>query len=358
VLDGAVEAERADSLDALDQSFTYVVATMFAQVAGVVVLGAVVMVALNRLIVRPLAHLGADARLVAEGHLDRRVAALGSPELVRMGEDVDAMRVRIVDELAQLKRIREQLEAQTAELVRSNEDLEQFAYVASHDLQEPLRKVSGFCQLLEKRYAEQLDDRAREYISYATDGARRMQDLINDLLAFSRVGRTSEGFVPVDLGEVAAEVVSVFESRVEDDDVTITVADGMPVVSGDRRLLGQVLQNLVGNGIKFRREEPPVVEVSATDEGDHWVISVADNGIGIDDAYADQIFTIFKRLHTKTEYEGTGIGLALSKKIVEYHGGRIWLDPSGDTPGTTFRFSLPHAPADEPGPAATEESPA
>ena len=344
VLEDAVDDERRADLDQLDRSFTLVVVVVLLQVAGLIVLGVMIFVALTRQVVQPLARLGDDARQVAEGRIDHHVVGRGAPELVRLGEDVEAMRARIVEELAQLSEARAALEQQTAELVRSNDDLEQFAYVASHDLQEPLRKVSGFTQLLERRYGAGLDDRAKEYIWYANDGARRMQDLINDLLAFSRVGRTTEAFEDVDLAAVTEEVLAVFADRVEADDATVNVGP-LPTVRGDRRLLGQVMQNLVGNALKFRRpEEPPEVDVSCTDEDGMYTITVADNGIGIAPEYADQIFTIFKRLHVKTDYEGTGIGLALAKKVVEFHGGRIWLDASR-SPGATFRFSLPHRPS-------------
>ena len=344
VLEDAVDDERRADLDQLDRSFTLVVVVVLLQVAGLIVLGVMIFVALTRQVVQPLARLGDDARQVAEGRIDHHVVGRGAPELVRLGEDVEAMRARIVEELAQLSEARAALEQQTAELVRSNDDLEQFAYVASHDLQEPLRKVSGFTQLLERRYGADLDDRAKEYIWYANDGARRMQDLINDLLAFSRVGRTTEAFEDVDLATVTEETLAVFADRVEAEGATVNIGP-LPTVRGDRRLLGQVMQNLVGNALKFRRpEEPPVVDVSCTDEDGMYTITVADNGIGIAPEYADQIFTIFKRLHVKTEYEGTGIGLALAKKVVEFHGGRIWLGASR-SPGATFQFSLPHRPS-------------
>jgi hypothetical protein len=170
-----------------------------------------------------------------------------------------------------------------------------------------------------------------------------MQDLINDLLAFSRVGRNTEAFVAVDLAEVANEVVTTFADPIEAQAATVRVGD-LPTVQGDRRLLAAVIQNLVGNALKFHGDDPPVIELDAEPGADEWTISVSDNGIGILPDYAEQIFTIFKRLHTKTEYEGTGIGLALSKKIIEYHGGRIWLGDA-DGPGSTFCFTLPNQPA-------------
>jgi signal transduction histidine kinase len=339
-LEASVEAERQVDLDQLDAAFNWVIVMMFVQVGGLIVLGAVIAAALTRQVVTPLARLGDDARQVARGDLSRNVISYGtSPELTQLGEDVEAMRNRIVAELDQLTAAQADLERQRSELIRSNDDLEQFAYVASHDLQEPLRKVSGFCQLLERRYGDQLDDRAKEYIWYANDGARRMQDLINDLLAFSRVGRTTEAFEPVDLGQVTNEVVAMFGEAIEESGAKVTVGD-LPTVQGDRRLLAQVVQNLVGNALKFRGEETPEVTITSVTDGDTSTVSLSDNGIGIPPEYADQIFTIFKRLHNKTEYDGTGIGLALSKKIVEYHGGHIWLDTS-DTPGTTFCISLP-----------------
>jgi len=350
VLDAGVQRALDIDREQLDDAYRLVMVFMFLQVAGIIVLGAAISLALSRQVLRPLAHLGADARRVASGEVGHRVVGRGAPELVSLGADVEAMRSRIVAELGELTEARADLQRQTEELVRSNDDLEQFAYVASHDLQEPLRKVSGFCQLLEKRYADQLDDRAREYIWYASDGARRMQDLINDLLAFSRVGRTTEAFEDVDLGEVADEVTSTFAEVIEATGATVRVGD-LPTVKGDRRLLAGVLQNLVGNALKFHGEDPPAVDVSAV-AGDEWTISVTDNGIGIEPDYAEQIFTIFKRLHNKNEYEGTGIGLALSKKIIEFHGGRIWLG-DGRGPGATFCFTLP---IDAVPPTATEES--
>jgi signal transduction histidine kinase len=343
-LGDAIEADRADALDNLDQAFTGVLVLMFGQVGGLIILGTLIAVALSRQVVTPLSRLSDDARRVAQGDLGHRVKATAtSPELVRLGQDVEAMRVRIVAEIELLTEARADLESQQAELLRSNDDLEQFAYVASHDLQEPLRKVSGFCQLLEKRYADQLDDRAKEYIWYANDGARRMQDLINDLLAFSRVGRTTEGFEPVDLGELTREAVGIFREPIEAAGATVIVGD-LPTVEGDRRLLAQVIQNLLGNALKFRGEDPPRVEVTSVEGGDTCTVSFSDNGIGIPPEYADQIFTIFKRLHTKNEYDGTGIGLALSKKIVEFHGGHIRVDQPDGAVGTTVRFTLPHHP--------------
>lgn len=208
--------------------------------------------------------------------------------------------------------------------------------------------------MLERRYANQLDDRAREYIWYASDGARRMQALINDLLSFSRVGRSTEAFASVDLDAVATEAMDLLADAIEQSAATVEVVD-LPVVHGDHRLLVAVFQNLLGNAVKFRREEPPRVEVATHRTGDEWTITVSDNGIGIDPAYRDQIFTIFRRLHNRADYAGTGIGLALCKKILEFHGGRIWVaDTQG--PGTTIAFTLP-VPRPAPPRAHAEASP-
>jgi signal transduction histidine kinase len=341
---------RRDARDDLDQAATSATIAMFLQVVGLVASGLLIAGALARLVTGPLSRLGRDARVVADGDLGHEVRGEGSPDLVRLGADVDAMRRRILAEVDQLNVATADLADQAEELARSNDDLEQFAYVASHDLQEPLRKVSGFCQLLQMRYADQLDERANEYIHFAVDGAKRMQDLINDLLTFSRVGRTSESFEPVDLDDVASGVVEVLGPAIEDAGATVTVSD-LPVVAGDRRLLAATFQNLIGNALKFRRPDAPVVTVEATltdgAAGDEWVITVADNGIGVDPEYGEQIFTIFKRLHSKSEYAGTGIGLALAKKIVEFHGGRIWLE-STPGPGATFKLALPAAPGSHP----------
>jgi light-regulated signal transduction histidine kinase (bacteriophytochrome) len=251
---------------------------------------------------------------------------------------------------AQVEWINDQLKVQAEELTRSNRDLEQFAYVASHDLQEPLRKVASFCQLLQRRYAGQMDERADQYIAFAVDGAQRMQRLINDLLAFSRIGRLTAGFTEVDLTEVLTQVKSQLEARAGED-AEISWSD-LPIVEGEEPLLTTLFVNLIGNSLKFRRPDvPPMIRISAEQDGDEWQINVRDNGIGIEVEFADKVFVIFQRLHARDAYEGTGIGLAIVKKIVEYHGGRIWLDLEVEV-GTSINFTLPVVPgAPEPAPA-------
>ncbi|MEU6486865.1 ATP-binding protein [Streptomyces sp. NPDC046887] len=305
----------------------------------IVLLAALVFEGLRRGITVPLARLGADARQVAGGTFTHEVAATGPADLRRLGEDVDAMRRRLLDELAFTERARRQLDEQAAELRRSNSELEQFAYVASHDLQEPLRKVSSFTQLLQRRYAGQLDARADQYIGFAVDGANRMQVLINDLLNFSRVGRVHNEHRAVDLGTVVDQTVDALSVAIEESGTTV-VHDPLPTITGDTTQLGILWQNLISNAVKFRHpDRAPEIRIEASPEGELWRFSVSDNGIGIAPEFAEKVFVIFQRLHTKEAYPGSGIGLAMCKKIVEFHGGTITIDPD-HTPGTRFVFTL------------------
>jgi signal transduction histidine kinase len=339
-LQGDLTARVAGAKRTLDSDAHFLALVLLA--AAALILGSVMGAGflLRRIITRPLAKLGHDAAQVAGGDFAKPVAVTGAPhEIEQLGSEIDAMRRRIVHELTTVESARTALEAQTLELNRSNAELEQFAYVASHDLQEPLRKVASFCQALERRYHGQLDERADQYIEFAVDGAKRMQVLINDLLAFSRVGRSGREFELIDLNGTLAEAKSALSGLVSETGASVDDA-GLPTVRGERTLLVSLFQNLIGNAIKFRGEQPPSVHLEAHRDGDQWQLSCADSGIGVEPEYAERIFVIFQRLHTKEAYPGTGIGLAMCRKIVEYHGGRMWLDTE-HAPGARFCFTLP-----------------
>ncbi|MFD1812389.1 sensor histidine kinase [Rhodococcus gannanensis] len=303
-------------------------------------------------VINPVQRLARSSREVVEGNFDRTVdAGSGPADIQALASDIEAMRRRIVTELEVVRERQTQLEdqtrlldAQTVELRRSNAELEQFAYVTSHDLQEPLRKVASFCQLLEKRYGDVLDDRGRQYIDFAVDGAKRMQVLINDLLAFSRVGRVNDGFQQLSLDQGLDRALTNLATAVEEAGARIVRPDALPEIVGDPTLIAMLWQNLIGNAIKFTRPgETPIVSITAHAEGEEWSICVQDNGIGISQEFAEKVFVIFQRLHARDEYSGTGIGLSLCKKIVEYHGGRIWLDTTY-VDGARFCFTFPMTP--------------
>jgi light-regulated signal transduction histidine kinase (bacteriophytochrome) len=276
-----------------------------------------------------------------------------------MAIDVEDMRRRIVDELDVSRSARALLDEQAVELKRSNTELEQFAYVASHDLQEPLRKVASFCQLLEKRYKDQLDERGLEYIGFAVDGAKRMQVLINDLLTFSRAGRLNSMQTDVHLDAALDAGLANLAAAIEESGAEIVrPSKPLPSVIGDPMLLTMLWQNLVGNAVKFRHKDrsPRVViecRQGGEDSAGEYLLSVADNGIGIPQEFADKVFVIFQRLHGREVYGGTGVGLALVKKIVEHHGGSIRIDESY-TDGTRFLFTLPAPEPAQDSPAALE----
>jgi len=253
----------------------------------------------------------------------------------------------VARDITERKRAEEALAHQAAELARSNAELGQFAYVASHDLQEPLRMIASFAQLLAKRYEGRLDADADEFIGYITDGAGRMQRLISDLLSYSRIGRTGKQLAPTDCAKVMDVVRSNLRAAIREAQAEITT-DPLPMLLGNETQLVQLFQNLIGNAIKFRADRPVTVHLGATRQGKEWCFTVRDNGIGFDPQYADRVFMIFQRLHARSEYPGTGIGLAICKKIVDRHGGRIWVQSAPDN-GTTFFFTLPAQDAPGPG---------
>ena len=239
----------------------------------------------------------------------------------------------------QRREAEEALALKVKELARTNQDLEQFAYVASHDLQEPLRMVAAYTQLLAEKYKGKLDEQADKYIHYAVDGAVRMQTLVHDLLAFSRSGREGTEMSATDCNTIVQQALLNLEAAVRDSGAQVTCG-ALPTVHANGGQLRQVFQNLIGNAIKFRRPEPPLVQIAAQKEGKEWLFSVVDNGIGISPDHLNDIFVIFHRLHAREEYAGNGIGLAICKRIVERHGGMIWVESEKES-GTTFKFSLP-----------------
>lgn len=347
VVRAAVSAER-DRLAELQRRSARHLAGEADHLYGTMVIGAIVLVSgaaaltllIRRTVLRPVSELTGQVRRVSQGDFSHPLEVSGPAEIAELAAHVDAMRNHILQEWREASEARAKLDEQATELRRSNAELEQFAYVASHDLQEPLRKVASFCQMLERRYSDVLDDRGRQYIDFAVDGAKRMQALINDLLNFSRVGRVNRDMEVLSCETALKGALDNLGLARSESDAGITW-DPLPEVRGDATLLTQLFQNLIGNAIKFRSEEPPRVRISVVREDGDWEFACADNGIGIDAVYADRIFLIFQRLHPKDEYAGTGIGLALCKKIVEYHGGRIWLDTEPGHAGTTIRWTLP-----------------
>jgi len=245
----------------------------------------------------------------------------------------------IVRDITERKKAEEGLARKTEELERSNQDLEQFAYVASHDLQEPLRMVSAYTQLLADRYRGRLDPSADQYIAYAVDGAIRMQALIQDLLAFSRVGRLPRERQTIDCGSVIDEVAKNLLTSISECGAVLNYGK-LPLISADRLQMVQLFQNLISNAIKFRGENTPVISISAEKQRQDWIFAVADNGIGVAAEHRERIFEIFQRLHSRQKYPGNGMGLSICKKIVEQHGGRIWVE-SENRQGSTFKFVLP-----------------
>jgi two-component system, chemotaxis family, sensor kinase Cph1 len=246
--------------------------------------------------------------------------------------------VAIRYDITPLKLAEANLKLKGKELERSNNELQKFAYVASHDLQEPLRMVSSYTQLLERKYAHQLDDDARDYIEFAVDGANRMQKLIKDLLIYSRVSTKSQPFTEIDCNKLLLDVQSNLSESIAESGAIIKV-DELPTLVGDESQLTRIFQNLIGNAIKFVADKKPEISVSYKDINGSWQFSVKDNGIGIDEKYAERIFVIFQRLHTKEEYEGSGMGLAICKRIAERHDGDIWFESTPNN-GTEFIFTI------------------
>jgi light-regulated signal transduction histidine kinase (bacteriophytochrome) len=277
------------------------------------------------------------------GDLSQRVKVTTGDELGQLGTEFNRMAVSLSEKEAKLRdyaaQLEHKVEERTVELTRSNADLAQFAYVASHDLQEPLRMVSSYLQLIEQRYKDKLDAAGTEFMNYAVDGATRMQTMINDLLTFSRVGTRGKPFEPTDCEVILDQTLANLQMAIEESQAIIT-HDPLPTVMSDDTQMVLLFQNLIGNAIKFRTQEQMRVHISAEAKGREWVFSVRDNGIGIDPQYFERLFVIFQRLHSKEEYPGTGIGLAVCKRVVERHGGKIWVE-SQPGQGSTFYFTIP-----------------
>jgi signal transduction histidine kinase len=339
VLQADVTSARSSALATLNDSSTTLDGVFIAVAIGLAVIVLVLALGLRAVAIRPLHRLAAQVRQVADGDFDHEVTVRGSREVTQLAADVNTMRERILQELSATRDANVILQAHTTELQRSNTELEQFAYVASHDLQEPLRKVASFSQLLQRRYAGKLDARADQYIEFAVDGAKRMQALINDLLAYSRVGRSDREPALVSSDVALTQARANLAEQIEETGATIETGH-LPLVLAELPLLIAVFQNLLSNALKFSGGKPPRVVVTVGRDEPFWLFSFSDNGIGIEPEYSERIFVIFQRLHERTAYTGTGIGLSMTRKIIENFGGRIWLDTSF-TGGTRFFFTLP-----------------
>jgi signal transduction histidine kinase len=338
-LQSDISGGRNQALAALSDADDTLDAVFIAVAIGLAAIVVLLALGLRATAIRPLDQLAAQARRVAGGDFEHEVTVRGPREVTHLAADVNTMRERILEELSATQETNAVLQARAFELQRSNSELEQFAYVASHDLQEPLRKVASFTQLLQRRYAGKLDARADQYIEFAVDGAKRMQALINDLLAYSRVGRSDREPALVSSDVALTQARANLAEQIEQTGATIETGH-LPLVLAEMPLLIAVFQNLLSNALKFSGDRPPRVVITVRRDEPFWLFSFSDNGIGIEPEYSERIFVIFQRLHERSAYEGTGIGLAMTRKIIEYFGGRIWLDTTV-TEGTRFYFTLP-----------------
>ena len=338
-LQADIAGARGSAVATLNGTSDTLDAVFVAIALGLAVIVVALALGLRATVIRPLHRLAGQVRQVAGGDFSREVTVRGPLEVTSLAADVNTMRERILQELAASRSANEILQAHAAELQRSNAELEQFAYVASHDLQEPLRKVASFSQLLQRRYAGKLDARADQYIEYAVDGAKRMQALIDDLLAYSRVGRSAREPALVSSDAALTQARANLADQIEQTGATVETGH-LPLVLAELPLLIAVFQNLLSNSLKFSGGKQPRVVVTVRRDEPFWVFSFSDNGIGIEPDYAERIFVIFQRLNERSAYAGTGIGLSLTRKIIEYFGGRIWLDQAYSE-GARFLFTLP-----------------
>jgi len=294
---------------------------------------------IRRQIISSLYKLTEGTKRLSAGNFDTPIHPDRNDELGELAKQFNKMALQLQQRIESEKELTDKLESKALELEESNRELEQFAYTASHDLKEPLRMIRNFMELLEKNNAPQLDDKAKKYLHFATDGAQRMNVLIDDLLEYSRISRIYSDFETVDMEQLVDSVIDLYEAKIEDKKA-IVKRTKLPRVAGTPVSLKLVFQNLLSNALKYHeKDNTPKVEIRAEDAESHWAFSVSDNGIGIDEKYFDEIFLLFKRLHSKGKYAGTGMGLAMCKKVIEQHGGEIWVS-SEKGEGTTFYFTI------------------
>lgn len=328
--EGARWINRFNSIAALIAGAAFITLTVF------------ISALLSRRLRKGIAALQTGAQRVAGGDYSSRVEARTPDELGRLAEDFNRMTDQLALSRNMLKDKEERLRKYSRELERKNEELQKFARLASHDLQEPLRMVASYTQLLQQKYASQLDAKAAEYVSFAVEGATRMQEMIHDLLEYSRIDTKGEPFIPTDLESVLQNSLASLGPAMEKSGAEITSGD-MPTIKADPSQMKTLFENLISNAIKFRSQKKPLIQVRARRQEREWLFSVKDNGIGFDPRYARRVFDVFERLHRRGEYPGTGMGLAICKKIVERHGGQIWVE-SETGKGSTFYFTIPESP--------------
>ena len=327
------------SLDGMYERIGFFGVIVLVVLAGSLLVGLLLSSSLQRPISEPILELAAIAKGIAE----RKDYTVRAPPGAR--DEMGALTAAFNHMLAEIHAQNQRLHQQAAELARSNAELEQFTYVSSHDLKEPLRMVTMYMGLLERKHGADLKPEALQFMRYAVEGAARLQQLIDDILSYARLDRPDAPLGPVDLGQAVQDAIANNRAEIERLHARVSVAP-LPTVPGERTQLVQLFQNLIGNAIKFHGNRPPVVEIAAARRGPEWMISVRDHGIGIDPAYRQRIFDMFQRLHSRAEYPGTGIGLAICRKIVERHGGAIWVE-SEPGAGATFFITL-RAEADTP----------
>lgn len=294
---------------------------------------------MRRLIINSINQLQEGTARFASGKLDERIELHGNDELSELAVHFNSMAEELENLVEREKLLNNKLELQTAELKKSNEELESFASIASHDLKEPLRMIRNFMELLQKKYHDQLDETAQKYINFAVDGSERMTNLINDLLEFSRVGKTYTEFKKVNVQQILDEILQHYGPRIEESNAVVK-QDSMPEINAIQVSLKIVFQNLISNALKYHKGKvKPKIEILSKELDTHWQFSISDNGIGIEEEYRERIFQLFNRLHSSEEYPGTGMGLATCRKIVEQHGGEIWVE-SEPGKGSTFHFTI------------------